>query len=263
METEPVSSNVKFPIEQEKKAGKWFSLNRNKRYERFGETIRFLTIEELQKLFSVMDNSEHKLLLRLCYEMGCRVGELVSIQLKHLDFLNHSVFIPAENTKTRQKRTSFISAELMSDIRDYLKRTGRMTKREGRILNLEDWLFKSRRFRGRHLTANRARQIFLHYIQKAELDRIYGKDDKGRALHRFTIHSLRHSHIMHHIHQHKIPIPIVQKQVGHHTLRATMVYCRPTEEMVKEEYKRARITQTQKAVDPKAMVWPGLPNVRD
>jgi integrase len=45
---------------------------------------------------------------------------------------------------------------------------------------------------------------------------------------------------MHAIHEYKIPVPIVQRQVGHKTLDATMVYCRPTDEMVADQYEKAR-----------------------
>ena len=58
----------------------------------------------------------------------------------------------------------------------------------------------------------------------------------GRKLHQITIHSLRHSHIMHHIHNYKLPLPIVQKQVGHRTLKATSVYLNPSDEAVANAY---------------------------
>ena len=37
----------------------------------------------------------------------------------------------------------------------------------------------------------------------AGLEREYARDRKGRALHELTIHSLRHSHIMHYVHVYK------------------------------------------------------------
>jgi len=77
------------------------------------------------------------------------------------------------------------------------------------------------------------------YLKKAGLGRIYGFDSKGRKLHMHTIHSLRHSHIMHHIHNHKLPLPIVQKQVGHRTLKATSVYLNPSDEAVAQAYEAA------------------------
>jgi len=215
----------------------------SQKYEKFGENFRYLTLNELQKFMDVIDNLNHKLMMRLIYESGCRVGEFVKIQLKHLDFNNNTVFFPAENTKTKQKRTSNISKGLMNDIKDFLKFKGLMTKRDEKIKNPEEYLFKSNMYTTsrKPITENRVRQIFNKYIIKAGLNRIYGSDKLGRQLKKFTVHSLRHSHIMHYIHIYKLPVPIVQRQVGHKTLQATMTYCKPTDEMVKEQYEKARL----------------------
>ena len=218
------------------------------RYERFGETIRYLTLDEWQQLLDSIDDYRHKLMIRLIYHLGCRVGEFVRIQLKHLDFGRSSVFIPAENTKTGHRRSSHVPVGLMNEIKSMLKREDRMLKRSDAVLNPDEYLFKKsksshRRFAssamrniaGRY-TENRVRQIFQRYVHKAGLSREYGTDSKGRKLHQITVHSLRHSHIMHHIHVYKLPLPIVQKQVGHRTLKATSVYLNPSDEAVGDAY---------------------------
>jgi integrase len=103
----------------------------------------------------------------------------------------------------------------------------------------ESFLFHPPGKSGRRYSENRIRQVFLHYVKKAGLDREYGQDSRGRRLHQFTIHSLRHTHIMHHVHEYKVPLPIVQKQVGHKTLKATSVYLKPSDEAVAEAYEEA------------------------
>jgi len=116
-----------------------------------------------------------------------------------------------------------------------------MMKRTDGIKRPQEFLFHGP---GRPLTPyseNRIRQIFREYAVEAGLDREYGVDSKGRKLHLFTVHSLRHSHIMHHIHTHKLPLPIVQKQVGHRTLKATSVYLNPSDEVVAEAYEAANL----------------------
>ena len=85
-------------------------------------------------------------------------------------------------------------------------------------------------------------------MRKAGLNREYGKDSKSRKLHKFTVHSLRHSHCMHYIHIYKLPVPIVQRQVGHTTLDATMTYCRPTDEFVGQSYQEVRTNPEAKPV---------------
>ena len=76
------------------------------KYEHFGETIRYLTLDELQQFFDSIDNYFHKLMFRVIYELGCRVGEFTRIQIKHLNFTQSTVFFPAENTKTKHPRIS-------------------------------------------------------------------------------------------------------------------------------------------------------------
>ena len=94
-----ISSNVKF----------------SQKYEHFGETIRYLTLNELQQFFDSIDNYYHKLMFRVIYELGCRVGEFVRIQVKHLNFSRSTVFFPAKNTKTKHPRISYLPKGLMND----------------------------------------------------------------------------------------------------------------------------------------------------
>jgi len=45
---------------------------------------------------------------------------------------------------------------------------------------------------------------------------------------------------MTYVHLYKVPLPIVQKQVGHRSLKTTSVYLNPSEELVAETYSEAR-----------------------
>jgi len=231
MQREAVSRLEK-PFQRRKSA----NVKSRRKYERFGETIRYLTLEEWQRLLDCIEDYRHKLILRIIYELGCRVGEFVRIQLKHLNFGRRTVFFPAENTKTRSRRTSYLPRGLMNEIVSMLKSERRAGKRDNRIKKPDDYLFKPSGRKSGHYTENRLRQIFQRYVRQAGLDREYGTDSRGRKLHQLTIHSLRHSHIMHYIHIHKLPLPIVQKQVGHRTLQATSSYLKPSDEAVARAY---------------------------
>jgi integrase len=59
--------------------GKSTNVKSFREYDRLGETIRYLTVQELQKLFDSSEDYRHKLMLRMVYELGCRVGEFVTI----------------------------------------------------------------------------------------------------------------------------------------------------------------------------------------
>ena len=211
-----------------------------KKYERFGEIIRYLTVEEMQQLFDSIDNYKHKLMFEIIYELGCRVGEFVKIQVKHINFNRSTVFFPAENTKTKHPRVSYLPNGLTNEIKSMLKQKGLMTKRENKIRNTDAYLFHPGKRWNRPYTENRIRQIFQHYVTKAGLQQIYGQDTLGRKLKMFTVHSLRHGHIMGYIVDKKVPLPIVQKQVGHRSLKTTSVYLQPSTEKMAQAYNAAR-----------------------
>lgn len=210
------------------------------KYERFGEIIRHLTLDETQQLFDSIDNYQHKLIFEVIFELGCRVGEFVKIQVKHLHFNRSTVFFPAENTKTKHARISYLPQGLTNEIKSMLKQQGMMNKREDKVKTPEAYLFHPGKRRNRPYTENRIRQIFQLYVNKAGLQQVYGQDSLGRNLKMFTVHSLRHSHIFNYIVDRSMPLPIVQKQVGHRNLKTTSVYLSASTEKVAEAYKKAR-----------------------
>jgi integrase len=211
----------------------------SKKYERFGEIIRYLTVDELGQLFDSIDNYHHKLMFEIIYELGCRVGEFVKIQVKHLNFSRSTVFFPAENTKTKHARLSYLPQGLTNELKSMLKQKGMINKRGSKIRKPDAYLFHPGRRWNMPYTENRIRQIFQHYVTKAGLQQVYGKDSLGRKLKMFTVHSLRHSHIFHYVVDRKVPLPIVQKQVGHRSLKTTSVYLQPSTEKMAQAYRQA------------------------
>lgn len=199
-----------------------------------------MTWEEWQEFLSCIDHYEHKLMMQVIYELGCRVGEFVRIRLDHMAFKRGWVFFPKENTKTRRRRVSCMPLGLVNEINSWLKQHGRMSVRQEKIRRPQEFLFAPTRDCMSRYSENRIRQIFRKYADKAGLDRAYGEDCQGRRLRELTVHSLRHSHVLHYIHIHKLPIAIVQKQVGHTSLKTTSVYLNPSEETVAAAYQAAR-----------------------
>ena len=214
--------------------------NSVKRYERFGEVIRYLTIEELKLFFDSIDNYKHKLMFEVMYELGCRVGEFVKIQVRHVNFGRSAVFFPAQNTKTKSARISYLPAGLTNEIKSMLKQKQMMTKRDETVKKAEAYLFHPGKRWNRPYTENRIRQVFQQYINKAGLQQVYGTDSLGRNLRMFTVHSMRHSHVMHYIVDRGVALPIVQKQVGHRSLKTTSVYLSPSTEKIGMAYRAAR-----------------------
>jgi site-specific recombinase XerD len=72
-------------------------------------------------------------MFEVIYEFGCRVGEFVKIQVKHFNFIRSTVFLPAENTKTKHARISYLPKGLSSEIKSMLKQKGFMNKRDHKV----------------------------------------------------------------------------------------------------------------------------------
>jgi integrase len=174
------------------------------------------------------------------YELGCRVGEFVKTQAKHINFGRSAIFFPAQNTKTKYARLSYLPPGLTNEIKSMLKQQKLMTKREETIRNPDAYLFHPGRRWNTPYTENRIRQLFQQYVSRAGLQQIYGTDSLGRNLRMFTVHSLRHSHVMHYAVDRGVALPIVQKQVGHRSLKTTSVYLSPSTEKIGMAYRTAR-----------------------
>jgi integrase len=179
-------------------------------------------------------------MFEIIFELGCRVGEFVLLQAKHINFNRSEIYIPAEITKTKHSRISVLPKGLANEIKSMLKQRDILNKRDGSLKNPDAYIFQHGKRRNKPYTPNRIRQIFQKYIQKAGLQQFYGKDKKGRNLKMFTVHSLRHSHAQYYIIDKKLPLPIVQKQLGHRNLKTTSIYLQPSSQKIAKAYSEAR-----------------------
>lgn len=161
-----------------KKRGLTSNVKEIRKHERFGETIRYMTLEEWQRFLDSIDKYEHKLMMRLIYELGCRVGEFVRIRLRDIDFGRGRVFFPRENTKTGRRRVSYLPLGLVNELKSWLREAGRVGIRSGLARRPAEFLFTPGEDCQEHYSENRIRQVFRQYAVRAGLDRTYGVDSK-------------------------------------------------------------------------------------
>ena len=68
-----------------------------------------LTEEEVRTLVNFCDNVRDKALVYVLYESGCRIGELLTLKLKHIQFDNYGAVLMV-NGKTGQRRVRIINS---------------------------------------------------------------------------------------------------------------------------------------------------------
>ena len=69
-----------------------------------------LTEEEIFKMIEVADNDRDKAIIAVLHESGCREGELVSSQLKHIKFTNDCIFLTFPTGKTGTRTVPLIAS---------------------------------------------------------------------------------------------------------------------------------------------------------
>jgi integrase/recombinase XerD len=157
------------------------------------------SIEEIQRLINACNNNKHKLLILLQYDCGNRVGELVDMELAHLDLDRNGIKIV--QAKGKKDRYCFFSDTTKELIEQYL----------------EEYKPKKYLFEGQHgdkYTVRSLQQVNITAKNKA------GIKKKGAT------HILRHSFATHLL-EGGSDIKIIGHRLGHsYNSKATAIYAR-------------------------------------
>ena len=179
---------------------------------------RYFEYNELEELFNVPDLStptglRDRLLLEMLYATGVRVGELVNIKVKDIDFSSRSIIILGKGNKERIVTYGEYCSEALED---YLK-NGYSN------LNIKhiDNLFLNNN--GGALTERGVRYILDKIIKRTEIHK------------NISPHMIRHSFATHLLNE-GCDLLSVQKLLGHESIKATQIYTHVTTDRLKEVY---------------------------
>jgi len=172
--------------------------------------IKYLSKEEIERLFSWIKNPRDKALFGLTYLYGLRISEALFLKPSHIDLENKKILIHRVKGGIGGERPLFMTAEKL--IRRYLKKR----------LDTGEALFTSRQG---NISRQRVQQLFKQYAQKAGLDPKY------------SVHSLRHS-IATHLLDAGEGIEFVRDHLGHTNIQNTMIYAQITNGKREEAFVR-------------------------
>lgn len=154
-----------------------------------------LSKAELISLLSAIDNPKHKLLVKLLYSAGLRVGEAVSLKACDLEPERNIGWV--RGGKGNKDRLFIIAETIKEELKEFVN---------GRLSN--EWVFKG--CRG-HLSTQSAYLIVKRAARKAEIKK------------NVHPHMLRHSFATHLI-EDGYDVAAVQFLLGHTRTETTMVY---------------------------------------
>lgn len=164
------------------------------RTPKYGNLNKGFTDNQLQAFLRVIENEKHRLLFTYQAQLGLRIGEVVKLNTKDIDFNTRELRVFTEKAHTLD--TLIIPLALFNETNTFIEcfRTEIATS-QGCIFFRDQ---KKSHRQEPYLEPNYIRKVFRYYVQEAMLDEdAYGtsEEDKGRAirkLHRLTTHSLRH-----------------------------------------------------------------------
>lgn len=171
---------------------------------------RVFSPEQVARLLQVDDlNLKHRTLLMTAYATGLRVSELCRLRPEHI--LSDRGQIRVEQGKGRKDRYTVLSPRLLEQLRTYW----RAYRPAG------GWLFPSRWKPGHPLTVASVQAVFWRAVRLAGVPRNGG------------IHSLRHSFATHLL-EAGVPLPVIQRLMGHNNLVTTSRYLHVRREVITE-----------------------------
>jgi integrase/recombinase XerD len=177
-------------------------------------------LKEPQKVPLILDSSEaarllamagplrDRLLLSLGYGAGLRAGEVVRLQVKHID--SAQMIIHVQQSKGKKDRLVMLSPETLVMLRAWWK--VRPKRGDDGVPMQERLLFPGRKL-GAPLSVHQLNNIFHRVAKAAGIRKTV------------NLHSLRHSFATH-LYDRKVDIRTIQALLGHDKLETTARYAR-------------------------------------
>lgn len=155
-----------------------------------------LNQKEITRLFNQVTNIKHLLMLKMCYGMGLRISEVVSLKINTIDTYSKQVFIA--KAKGKKDRVVRLPNSVVPLLKEYYKN-----------YKPKEYLFEGM-YGGQYSTRS-LQAVFRKAIKKANINKKVG------------IHSLRHSFAKHLL-ENGTDISHIQYLLGHNSINTTLIY---------------------------------------
>jgi len=155
-----------------------------------------LSQQEVLEILRCTKNLKHRAILALLYSCGLRIGELINLELKHIDIHRNQVAV--KNSKGRKDRYVKMADSLAPLIRNYVQ-------------TFKPAIYFAEGKPNEKYTASSIRAFLKRSCQLAQINK------------RVTPHTLRHSYATHLL-EGGTDIRLIQTLLGHNKPETTMIY---------------------------------------
>lgn len=175
---------------------------------------KYLKEDELKSLLDAPRRFRDRLIIKLMYETGMRVGELAALTIGDVDLESGEITIQRAKRHEEGRKVPIVSSWTKSMLRDYI----------GTRKNRKDPLFMSNK-RG-PLSRRQVERLVSNYAEEAGIDK-----DKRHP------HVLRHTHAVHAL-KSGIDLRTLQQNLGHSSIEVTAIYLTMDIDDRKEQYSK-------------------------
>ncbi len=155
-----------------------------------------LSKNEILKLINVTSNIKHKCMIATTYSAGLRVGELIKLKINDID--SSRMLIHIKDSKGKKDRMVPLSEKVLKILREYYKQ-----------YHPKYFLFEGQK--GNEYSPSSFNKLLKSASKKAKINK------------HITAHTLRHSYATHLL-EAGTDIRIIQKLLGHNSVKTTMIY---------------------------------------
>jgi site-specific recombinase XerD len=184
---------------------------------------KYLKQEELKALLEAPKRMRDRLIIKLLYETGMRVGELCALTIGDVDLEAGEITIQEAKRHEEGRKVPLVNSWTKSMLRDYI----------GTRKNRKDPLFVSNK-RGQ-LSRRQVERLISNYGARIGLDK-----DKRHP------HVLRHTHAVYAL-KSGIDLRTLQQNLGHSSIEVTAIYLTMDIDDRKEEYSKHPLPGTEDA----------------
>lgn len=185
---------------------------------------RSLTRERVETIFAAMPGTERRdrLLFRLIFETGLRVGEALEVHVEDIDLTRDNEHVVVTGKGGRQRIVLLDDRRLVKELRAFLKLTG---YQNGPLFRA------SKNGRGGTMRYQSIQVRWIRYCDEAGV--------------KCTIHQLRHSHATEMVNG-GVSLGTIRKRLGHRSIQTTLLYAETSDTTADAEIRAWRRRQERK-----------------
>lgn len=178
--------------------------------------IRYIEVEEYERLIDEIDKLRDEVLVRGLWELGVRAIELVNIKIDDIDRDEREVTVATAKQEEDKERSVFFSMEFEKCLVEWLDRGGRDS-----YLSADESPYLLLGQSSEQLDPRRPTEVVSEYAEEAGVQAKLGEPNAaGQQRSKVTAHCFRHSYAVHRT-KSGIPIIFLKELLGHSDISQT------------------------------------------